>query len=621
MDYLSIFERDFGFQIKWSGVEGIGRCPNPHHEDRNPSCSFNADKGVIYCHSCGYKANCYSYAKEQGLDNPHQYIKNESYGGIRIYRPLKTEDRTPKMSADELNKMKDEYYANLTESDKVFTGDLKIHGKRKDGNFVWFYPTAIKHHKSSPNWVGNDRSCQIYGLEYLSDIPKNGMLYIFEGEKDVNYSPYKAISFSSGAGSLPIDLSPLHPFKNIVVLYDNDDAGKIGAEKVAERITSEWDAEVKIGQWDSSLTDGYDVYDDWKNHKDFPNTDKAISNAVIYEPQTESKNKIGEFVFMTGEEMDVAETKPVEWYVDGILPKGFNCMLAGTTGAKKSLYAMQLGLCLANGEQEFCGGKISQPYKVLYVDTEAGQNEVTRRYKKITSHMDWKGQSNWVMMSKKGRMTDIWEDVHRALNRYTPDLLIIDCLYNSTSVDDISKSAPITKIINELSLFQSEYGIDTLTIHHFTKSKHDTFNIDRMAGASALQNWTEYCMLMVRSNRDNLNLWKLGKARGVPFSDIVYGLRWYDFWFTTHGIIDDIEPFMIDKEVKLKYASIIEDLPEQFDTNQWLNVFNAQHNLTERTGKSWLKDATESKMIKKIAHGLYKKHLKIINEDNVNENT
>ena len=293
MDYLSIFERDFGFQIKWSGVEGIGRCPNPHHEDRNPSCSFNADKGVIYCHSCGYKANCYSYAKEQGLDNPHQYIKNESYGEIRINRPLKTEDRTPKMSADELNKMKDEYYANLTESDKVFTGDLKIHGKRKDGNFVWFYPTAIKHHKSSPNWVGNDRSCQIYGLEYLSDIPKNGMLYIFEGEKDVNYSPYKAISFSGGAGSIPKDLFPLHPYKKIVVLYDNDDAGKIGAEKVATRITSEWDAEVKIGQWDSSLTDGYDVYDDWKNHKDFPNTDKAISNAVIYEPQTESKNKIG----------------------------------------------------------------------------------------------------------------------------------------------------------------------------------------------------------------------------------------------------------------------------------------------------------------------------------------
>ena len=70
---------------------------------------------------------------------------------------------------------------------------------------------------------------------------------------------------------------------------------------------------------------------------------------------------------------------------------------------------------------------------------------------------------------------------------------------------------------------------------------------------------------------------------------------------------------MIDKDVKLKYASIIEDLPEQFDTNQWLNVFNAQHNLTERTGKSWLKDATESKMIKKIAHILHIENKDLIN--------
>ena len=42
MDYRQIFEYDFGFQIKWKGNgEGIGRCPNPHHEDRKPSCSFN----------------------------------------------------------------------------------------------------------------------------------------------------------------------------------------------------------------------------------------------------------------------------------------------------------------------------------------------------------------------------------------------------------------------------------------------------------------------------------------------------------------------------------------------------------------------------------------------------
>ena len=75
MDYRQIFERDFDFQIKWNGNgEGIGRCPNPLHEDKKPSCSFNSEKGVWYCHSCGDGNNAYSYAKEHSLDNPHQSL-------------------------------------------------------------------------------------------------------------------------------------------------------------------------------------------------------------------------------------------------------------------------------------------------------------------------------------------------------------------------------------------------------------------------------------------------------------------------------------------------------------------------------------------------------------------
>ena len=76
-----------------------------------------------------------------------------------------------------------------------------------------------------------------------------------------------------------------------MVLLDNDNAGDIGAEKVAERITNEWSAKVSIGQWDSSLPEGYDVYDDWETHQDFPNVDNALSNAVVYEPQTKNKTE------------------------------------------------------------------------------------------------------------------------------------------------------------------------------------------------------------------------------------------------------------------------------------------------------------------------------------------
>jgi Toprim-like len=36
------------------GCEWVVTCPNPAHEDSHPSCNFNVDLGVYFCHSCGY---------------------------------------------------------------------------------------------------------------------------------------------------------------------------------------------------------------------------------------------------------------------------------------------------------------------------------------------------------------------------------------------------------------------------------------------------------------------------------------------------------------------------------------------------------------------------------------
>ena len=179
----------------------------------------------------------------------------------------------------------------------------------------------------------------------------------------------------------------------------------------------------------------------------------------------------------------------------------------------------------------------------------------------------------------------------------------------------------MSKVTNALSDFKAKRGVDMLAVHHFTKGNHDTFTLDRISGASTLLNWVEYAMLMVRSNRDDINLWKIGKARGVAHNQNVYGLYWADFWFIEHGIVEDIAPLMLDKHVKNKYASILDDLPERFDTKDWLNVCHKQFkNMTERTFKTWLKKSVESKMVKRLSQGLYEKHLRLINEENIDNN-
>ena len=61
----------------------------------------------------------------------------------------------------------------------------------------------------------------------------------------------------------------------------------------------------------------------------------------------------------------------------------------------------------------------------------------------------------------------------------------------------------------------------------------------------------------------------------------------------------------------------MEDLPDRFDTKDWLNVFNSKFEMSERTGKIWLKEVSRTQMVDKIAHGVYEKKLKLIEENEI----
>jgi len=52
------------YQVRYnagrSGEQSIS-CPNKDvHQDRNPSCSLNLTRGVLYCQACGLSGDAYS---------------------------------------------------------------------------------------------------------------------------------------------------------------------------------------------------------------------------------------------------------------------------------------------------------------------------------------------------------------------------------------------------------------------------------------------------------------------------------------------------------------------------------------------------------------------------------
>ena len=76
-------------------------------------------------------------------------------------------------------------------------------------------------------------------IDEMSDFDRSKSLYLFEGEKDAIRSSLQGVSFSCGATSIPKNIDALYEFKEIIIIYDNDEAGNQGAKKVAERIKSE----------------------------------------------------------------------------------------------------------------------------------------------------------------------------------------------------------------------------------------------------------------------------------------------------------------------------------------------------------------------------------------------
>ena len=624
MNYRSIFENNFNIKkVRWNGSQGIGLCPL--HDDTNPSFSFNEDNGLWKCFSgCG-SGNLYQLADRLNMPNKHEYVdsawiesNNHSSNRIKAINGIKKHSE----GIDEVEiRRKYEILKNLY-GERVNLGDNykdKYVGKDDEGNTVFIYPNGIKIHKKY--WIKKasiDSSNQIFMIDELIHFDKNKPLHIFEGEKDALASPLQGISFSSGCQSIPKDISALYKFDDIVILYDNDIYGKEGSETLAERIVSESPkTKVKIAQWDSSLPDAYDVYEDGKETQ-FEKVNEAIENAIVYEKPIPTE--LEGFTIMTGKEASNVIPKPTEWIIENILPKGFNSCLAGTTGSKKSMWAIQLGLSVANGEKDFCGNRIKDgSRKVLFIDTEIGQDELLRRYHKIKSKMDWQGDNNIMMMSKGGTTMDIWDQTEKMIQAYRPELVIIDSMYNATSVSDFSKSTGMSKVTDALATIKDKYGVTILIIAHFNKGNDEqATHIDRIQGSAVFKNSIEFQMCMIQTNIDDFNIFQVQKTRGVPFDRSYIGLKWDDFWFTTKGIVENISEYLVTEHKKRKWTSILEDLPERFDTKDWLNVFNSKfEGISERTAKTWLKEVSRTQEVDKVAHGIYEKKLKLIEENEI----
>ena len=636
--YFELFQQNLSKFKQIRGDEWIGCCL--WHDDKTPSLSVNVREGLYHCFACGESGNAVKLAKHIGID-PKPFYSDEHKKNYKVLDRAK-HDQKPTANGkivpdlDKLTNIAVEYYKNAGEEIKGSNTMTMLEvGRDKTGRLTFPYYNdsgqviGIKHHKHPDYknkkkgvalcfWEGNG-DAKWYLAELLNDYDKNEPLFICEGEKDAIVLLRNGFNVicSSSPTTVPTLLPVFKKFKKIYLIYDNDPAGEKQSEKCARELYQSLGIRSWVCQWRADLPLKFDVSDD----TEWIEVPRAITNAVQYELAL--PKKIGVFNIMTGQEAISTNPIPQEWLIKGVIPKKFNSCIAGTTGSKKSYWAMQLGMSLANGEKSFCGNKIhTDAIRVLYCDTEIGKEETHRRFRNLANKMNWteQGSANFPMMSKDGSSVEIWDDVHEFIKYWKPELIIFDSLYNTTSVGDFSKSRQMSSVINELTRFKEMYDVTILCVAHFNKNQGDMgLDINRMSGSSVLQNWVEWQMLMITTNQENFNLWKVGKTRGTHHDTTTIGLEWNDFWFTAKGVVPDVTPFLLDNQKKNKWQMILDDLPDEFDSQRWLNVFKNYHNYSDRTGRAWLSDCCRTPMLDNPSHNYYVKKLKVIDEDNFDD--
>lgn|SRR5574341_387457 len=226
---------------------------------------------------------------------------------------------------------------------------------------------------------------------------------------------------------------------------------------------------------------------------------------------------------------------PLDWLVDGVIPRPSLSIAFGAPKSLKSLLVMDLAICVAGGKPwlpdlpDKGGGKGYQtrPTSVLWIDYENGSRRLKERFGALGRVLELPGETPlwftsmpepWLDASKPEAIGNLM----RRIEAYQAKLVVVDHLSQIKGEAD-ENSSEISPVMGHLRSVVEERDVALLLIHHQVKSpgKYGTSASDSLRGHGSILAATDLCFLIERNSADaDEILIKPVAERGAPIGNL-----------------------------------------------------------------------------------------------------
>jgi hypothetical protein len=323
-----------------------------------------------------------------------------------------------------------------------------------------------------PNWLAGGVEAAgtvLYRLPQLLAASPEATVYVVEGEKDANRLAalgFAATTAPLGAGNWQPHYSEWLRDRHVVILGDNDDPGRQGAEEKARALRG-IARTIKLYTF-PDLPEGGDV-SDWLEHR---GSNEHLARLVETLPEWQDP---GVPSCITLPNMMHVQAEEVRWLWRPYIPLAKVTLMDGDPGVGKSILTCAIAAAVTRGTGLPSVVASGEPGRVLLLAGEDGLGDTVRPrlealgadctlVRPVTGLLVG-GRETGMMLSEDGMIA-----LGETIASYRPELVIVDPLvaYTAGKVD-MFRPNEVRSMMRPLGDLAEKHGCAILALRHLTK--------------------------------------------------------------------------------------------------------------------------------------------------------